>query len=74
MIRFQRPQLPAGPAIERYLERAREARWFSNGGPCSKQLAERLGERVGAFCTPVASGTLGLMAALAGLQIGRAHV
>jgi dTDP-4-amino-4,6-dideoxygalactose transaminase len=67
MIRFQRPQLPPGAAIEEYLDLAREARWFSNGGPCSKLLAERLGERVGAFCTPVASGTLGLMVALAGL-------
>jgi dTDP-4-amino-4,6-dideoxygalactose transaminase len=67
VIRFQRPQLPPGGAIEEYLELAREARWFSNGGPCSHLLAERLGERAGAFCTPVASGTLGLMVALAGL-------
>jgi dTDP-4-amino-4,6-dideoxygalactose transaminase len=67
VIRFQRPQLPPSPAIESYLDLARDARWFSNGGPCSKLLAERLGERVGAFCTPVASGTLGLMVALAGL-------
>lgn len=67
MIRFQRPQLPPSATIEGYLELAREARWFSNGGPCSRLLADRLGERVGAYCTPVASGTLGLMVALAGL-------
>ncbi|HEY2055917.1 MAG TPA: DegT/DnrJ/EryC1/StrS family aminotransferase [Solirubrobacterales bacterium] len=72
MIRFQRPQLPPSVAIDRYLDLSREARWFSNGGPCSRLLAERLAERVGAFCTPVASGTLGLMAALAGLLGDRA--
>ncbi len=73
MIRFQRPQLPSSAAIDSYLELAREARWFSNGGPCSRLLAERLGERVGAYCTPVASGTLGLMVALAGLLGERAE-
>jgi dTDP-4-amino-4,6-dideoxygalactose transaminase len=67
VIRFQRPQLPSSEAIEGYLDLAREARWFSNGGPCSQLLAERLGDRVGAYCTPVASGTLGLMVALAAL-------
>jgi dTDP-4-amino-4,6-dideoxygalactose transaminase len=67
VIRFQRPQLPPSAAIDAYLDLAREARWFSNGGPCSRLLSERLGERAGAFCTPVASGTLGLMVALAGL-------
>ncbi|MBS1675767.1 MAG: DegT/DnrJ/EryC1/StrS family aminotransferase [Actinobacteria bacterium] len=67
MIRFQRPQLPPSAVIDNYLGLSREARWFSNGGPCSQLLAERLGERVGAFCTPVASGTLGLMAALTAL-------
>ncbi len=72
MIRFQRPTLPPGEAIEGYLDLARDARWFSNGGPCAKLLAERLGERSGAFCTPVASGTLGLMVALAGLLGDRA--
>jgi dTDP-4-amino-4,6-dideoxygalactose transaminase len=65
MIRFQRPQLPPSEAIDSYLELSREERWFSNGGPCWKLLRERLGERVGAYCTPVASGTLGLMVALA---------
>lgn len=65
MIRFQRPQLPPTTEIDRYLDLAREERWFSNGGPCWRLLRERLGERVGAYCTPVASGTLGLMAALA---------
>jgi dTDP-4-amino-4,6-dideoxygalactose transaminase len=65
VIRFQRPELPPSETIDSYLDLSREERWFSNGGPCSKLLQERLGERVGAYCTPVASGTLGLMVALA---------
>ena len=65
MLRFQRPSLPSTEAIDRYLDLSREERWFSNGGPCWRLLRERLGDRVGAYCVPVASGTLGLMAALA---------
>lgn len=65
MLRFQRPSLPPTDRIDRYLDLSREERWFSNGGPCSRLLQERLGDRVGAYCVPVASGTLGLMAALA---------
>jgi dTDP-4-amino-4,6-dideoxygalactose transaminase len=71
VIRFQRPELPATAAIDRYLELAREERWFSNGGPCWRLLRDRLSERVGAYCTPVASGTLGLMVALAATLDGR---
>jgi len=65
MIPFQRPDLPPTAEIDAYLELSRGERWFSNGGPCWRMLGERLGERAGAFCVPVASGTLGLMAALA---------
>jgi dTDP-4-amino-4,6-dideoxygalactose transaminase len=64
VIRFQRPELPSTEAIDRYLELAREERWFSNGGPCWRLLQERLADRTGAYCTPVANGTLGLMVAL----------
>lgn len=64
-IPFQRPSLPAATEIDHYLELSREERWFSNGGPCWRLLRERLEDRVGAYCVPVASGTLGLMAALA---------
>jgi dTDP-4-amino-4,6-dideoxygalactose transaminase len=63
-IRFQRPELPSAKEIDRYFQLARATRWFSNGGPCSRLLSERLSDRAGAYCTPVASGTLGLMAAL----------
>lgn len=65
MIPFQRPALPAAETIDSYLELSREARWFSNGGPCWRLLRDRLAERTGAYCVPVASGTLGLMVALA---------
>jgi dTDP-4-amino-4,6-dideoxygalactose transaminase len=64
-IPFQRPSLPPAPEIERYLDLAREERWFSNGGPCWRLLRDRLSDRVGAYCVPVASGTLGLMVAIA---------
>jgi dTDP-4-amino-4,6-dideoxygalactose transaminase len=64
-IRFQRPSLPSAAQIDRYLDLAREERWFSNGGPCWRLLRERLADRVGAYCVPVASGTLGLMATIA---------
>ena len=63
-IRFQRPELPPTPAIDRYFDLARATRWFTNGGPCCRLLSKRLSERVGAYCTPVSSGTLGLMVAL----------
>jgi dTDP-4-amino-4,6-dideoxygalactose transaminase len=66
-LSFQRPSLPSGAAIERYLARARSDRWFSNSGPCWRLLRERLATRTGAHCVPVASGTLGLMAAIATL-------
>jgi dTDP-4-amino-4,6-dideoxygalactose transaminase len=65
VLRFQRPSLPPTDEIDRYLDLSREESWFSNGGPCWRLLQERLGDRVGAYCVPVASGTLGLMAALA---------
>jgi dTDP-4-amino-4,6-dideoxygalactose transaminase len=65
MIPFQRPSLPPTPAIDRYLELSRGERWFSNGGPCWRLLRDRLADLTGAYCVPVASGTLGLMAALA---------
>lgn len=64
-IPFQRPSLPPTPEIDRYLGLSREERWFSNGGPCWRLLRDRLSDRVGAYCIPVASGTLGLMVSIA---------
>src|SRR5438309_2331932 len=68
-IRFQRPAFPSAAAIEGYFSLARERRWFSNNGPCLHLLAERLSERTGASCLPVASGTLGLMVAAAAMRL-----
>lgn len=73
VIRFLTPQLPPVPAIERYFARSRDAHWFSNGGPCHRELAGRAAAYVGGGVTaiPVANGTLGLMLALRALA-GRA--
>jgi dTDP-4-amino-4,6-dideoxygalactose transaminase len=70
-LRFQRPWLPEADSIERYLALSRRARWFSNGGPCWHLLRERLADRCGAHCIPVASGTAGLLAAVAALTGSR---
>ena len=68
-VRFQRPELPSPNEIERYLELAREARWFSNDGPCSGLFAKRLALRVGEdlHAVVVANATLGLIVALRAL-------
>jgi dTDP-4-amino-4,6-dideoxygalactose transaminase len=65
-VRFQNPQLPPAEAIERYFHLSREARWFSNDGPCVRLLSERLSERLGdrLHCILVANGALGLVVAL----------
>jgi dTDP-4-amino-4,6-dideoxygalactose transaminase len=70
-VRFQRPWLPPSEAIERYLALSREARWFTNFGPCYKLLQERLRAATDRPCVPVANATLGLMVAIAALR-GRA--
>jgi dTDP-4-amino-4,6-dideoxygalactose transaminase len=67
-IRFQRPTLPSGEAIERYLARSREQRWFSNFGPCSELLRARLSEATGRPCVPVSNATLGLLVAIAAVR------
>jgi dTDP-4-amino-4,6-dideoxygalactose transaminase len=72
-LRFQRPSLPSTERIEQYLDRSRQARWFSNEGPCWRLLSERLAEMAQAHCVPVANGTVGLMAAIAAVGDGRRH-
>jgi dTDP-4-amino-4,6-dideoxygalactose transaminase len=64
-IPFQRPSLPSAAQIGRYFDLSRAEGRFSNGGPCWRLLRERLADRVGAYCVPVASGTVGLMSAIA---------
>ena len=67
-IRFQKPVLPSGEAIERYLARSREERWFSNFGPCAELHRARLTDAVGRPCVVVSNATLGLMVAIAALR------
>ena len=66
MIRFLTPQLPAATEIERYFATSRDARWFSNDGPCARLFVER-SERLlggGLSVVPVANCTLALMLGL----------
>lgn len=67
-VRFQRPALPPAEAVEAYLARSRELRWFSNGGPCWALLRDRLAAAAGRDCVPVANATLGLVVSLAALR------
>jgi dTDP-4-amino-4,6-dideoxygalactose transaminase len=67
-LRFQKPVLPSGEAIERYLALARERRWFSNFGPCCELLQARLTDATGRPCVAVSNATVGLMVAIAALR------
>jgi dTDP-4-amino-4,6-dideoxygalactose transaminase len=68
-IRFQCPELPSAADIERHLAAAREARWFSNSGPCHWLLTERLTRFLGGHAQLIltANATVGLMLALRAL-------
>ena len=68
-IRFQHPELPDSAEIDRYLLLARNARWFSNGGPCHRLLRDRLEQFLERRCYVVltANGTMGLLLALRAL-------
>lgn len=65
-VRFQHPQLPPAEDVLAYFARSQEAGWYSNGGPCARELSARLGAWLGGttFVVPVANCTVGLMAAL----------
>ena len=69
VIRVQQPVLPEPAAIMGYFQASRDAGFYANGGPCSRELARRLEDYLGnrAFCIPVANCTVGLMAALRAL-------
>jgi dTDP-4-amino-4,6-dideoxygalactose transaminase len=68
VIRLQHPEPPAPQDIFTYYELAREAGFYSNGGPCATLLAEHLGYYLGSDTTaiPVGNCTVGLMVALRG--------
>jgi dTDP-4-amino-4,6-dideoxygalactose transaminase len=65
-IPVQAPVLPEPAAIMSYYQASRDAGFYSNGGPCARELARRVEEYLGngVFCIPVANCTVGLMAAL----------
>ncbi len=68
-LRFQRPEFPASAEIETYFAASRDAQWFSNAGPCHRQLTERLARFLGDDVSVVltANATIGLMIALRSL-------
>jgi dTDP-4-amino-4,6-dideoxygalactose transaminase len=63
-VRFQRPELPSLAEIAPYYARSEAAGWFSNGGPCAANLAQRLGDALGTMVVPVSSATTGIIVAL----------
>lgn len=67
--------MPSLAAAAEYFRASEEMRWYSNGGPCSRLLTERVSARVGGLpCVLVGNATLGLMVAaraLAGAGRGR---
>lgn len=65
-VPYQRPQAPSGAHVMRYYALAEEARWYSNGGPCSQLLTQRVAARLGGdvHVVPVANCTLGILLAL----------
>src|SRR5918998_4597710 len=66
VVPFQQPQLPPPAAIMEYYALSQAASFYSNGGPCSRLLSERLEAYLGsgAYCIPVSNCTAGLMVAL----------
>ena len=65
---FARPLLPPHAAWTPLLERPYAARWFSNFGPLSLALEERLAQRAARPVVACASATAGLTAALLALN------
>jgi len=65
-IRFQRPRIPSQTRIDSYFAQAREARWFSNFGPCVSEFEQRVSRELlsGFPVCSVGNATLGLMVAL----------
>lgn len=67
-VRYQRPWLPPAERVLEYYRLAEEARYFSNGGPCVRELETRLGARLGGVeCVTVANCTLAIVIALRAL-------
>ena len=61
-VPFQRPTMPDSRAIDRYFDRARDAHFYSNGGPCALELQRRVEIRIGGgHAILVNNATSGLM-------------
>ncbi len=77
-IDVARPRLPEADEVLPYLRRIDSARWYSNGGPLSRELEERLADRFDVAwdrLVSCASGTSGLIGALLTEALpGRSHV
>lgn len=64
-VRYQRPWLPPAERVLEYYRLAEAARYYSNGGPCVRELESRLSARLGgAECVTVANCTLAIVLAL----------
>jgi len=66
VIRFQAPQVPPLSEIAVHYARSEQARWFSNSGPCARDLERDCAAYLGLDHPGVAvsNATLGLMVAL----------
>jgi dTDP-4-amino-4,6-dideoxygalactose transaminase len=66
LIRLQRPELPPMEDVLSYFQQSVDAQFFSNGGPCARQLTARLEGHLETevYCVLVNNCTTGLMAAL----------
>jgi len=75
MIPLQRPQLPSLVDAAAYYRAAEDARWYSNNGPCARELTHRIEERLSVSATLVANCTWGIVVALraATIEFGTQH-
>lgn len=74
-VPLMRPLLPSGSALQPYLKRIDEARWYTNFGPLSVEFEARIAEilfpqgHVGGAVTAVSTGTAALELALLALEL-----
>ncbi len=78
-IPFQRPEMPHDESILRYFDKSRGERYFSNGGPCSEMLGNRLEEYLGVshvvlFNNATSALLLGSRAAFGSPRAGKNYV
>lgn len=64
MIPLQRPWMPPLDAVAPYFAMSREVGWYSNGGPCAKELTQRITSYCNASTVLVCNCTWGIVVAL----------